>query len=44
MKDGPLLDFGGKDIKNNLDECVRVIDDIVWEQKFEEMEDDIEKI
>lgn len=39
-----VVRFWGKDIKNNLDECVRVIDDIVWEQKFEEMEDDIEKI
>lgn len=39
-----VVRFWGKDIKKYLDECVKMIDDIVWEQKFEETGDDLEEI
>lgn len=39
-----VVRFWGKDIKKPLDECVKVIDDIVWEQKFEETGDDLKEI
>lgn len=39
-----VVRFWGKDIKKHLDECVKVIDDIVWEQKFEETGDDLKEI
>lgn len=39
-----VVRFWGEDIKKHLDECVKVIDDIVWEQKFEETGDDLEEI
>ena len=39
-----VVRFCGKDIKKHLDECVKMIDDIVWEQKFEETGDDLEEI
>lgn len=35
-----VIRFWGKDIKNKLDECIKVIEDIIWEQKMEEAEDE----
>lgn len=35
-----VIRFWGKDIKNKLDECIKVIEDIIWEQKMEEVEDE----
>ena len=35
-----VIRFWGKDIKNKLDECIKVIEDIIREQKMEEAEDE----
>ena len=35
-----VIRFWGKDIKNKLDECIKVIEDIIWEQRMEEVEDE----
>ncbi|RGK83850.1 very short patch repair endonuclease [Dorea formicigenerans] len=35
-----VIRLWGKDIKNKLDECIKVIEDIIWEQKMEEAEDE----
>lgn len=35
-----VIRFWGKDIKSKLDECIKVIEDIIWEQKMEEAEDE----
>lgn len=35
-----VIRFWGKDIKNKLDECIKVIEDIIWKQKMEEAEDE----
>lgn len=35
-----VIRFWEKDIKNKLDECIKVIEDIIWEQKMEEAEDE----
>ena len=35
-----VIRFWGIDIKNKLDECIKVIEDIIWEQKMEEAEDE----
>lgn len=35
-----VIRFWGKDIKNKLDECIKVIEDIILEQKMEEAEDE----
>ena len=35
-----VIRFWGKVIKNKLDECIKVIEDIIWEQKMEEAEDE----
>ena len=35
-----VIRFWGKDIKNKLDDCIKVIEDIIWEQKMEEAEDE----
>ena len=35
-----VIRFWWKDIKNKLDECIKVIEDIIWEQKMEEAEDE----
>ena len=39
-----VVRFWGKDIKNHLDECIKVIEEIIWEQKMEEMGNDISEI
>jgi DNA mismatch endonuclease (patch repair protein) len=40
FKGWTVVRFWGKDIKNKLDECVNVIEDIIWEQKMEEAENE----
>ena len=39
-----VIRFWGKDIKKNLDECVRVVEEAVFEKKMEMMMDEAEQI
>ena len=38
-----MIHFWGEDITKRTDECVRVIEECILEQKLESMEDDWEK-
>jgi len=39
-----VIRFWGKDIKKNLDECVRVVEEAVFEKKMEMMVDETEEL
>ena len=39
MRDGRLSGSGGKDIVNNVDECVKVVEEAIWDIKLQQQED-----
>ena len=41
MRVGQLLDFGGKDIIKKTDECVRVVEETIFDLKIGDAEDQL---
>ena len=35
-----VIRFWGKDIKNNVDECIKVIEECIWDKKLEGLDDE----
>lgn len=35
-----VLRFWGKDIKKNLDECVKVVEEVIWETEMSQMDEE----